>query len=72
MDLLKQQGVTINPEALANANLAAQALPPAAGQPPHGGKVPQMASLDKHQADQTFGMQGSGVATPQGTVRPIQ
>ena len=80
LDVLKQTGVTISPEALAEAQAAAQnALlqqqlqiqQGASGGPgadtQHGGKVPQAESLDKHQADQTGGLQGTGMPAAMGS-----
>jgi hypothetical protein len=75
IDLLGQNGITINPQALANAQTAAALVPPqppANGQPAHGGKLAPMESLDKHQAQKTFGMQSTGEPTPQGPMQPIQ
>jgi hypothetical protein len=74
MAILQQSGVNVPPQALQeaqgaaqNALLAGQAMShaqpgqaPQAGQQPHGGKVPAMEGLSKHAADLTGGMQGTG------------
>lgn len=73
MEILKQAGVTVSPQAVAEAQSGAtnqalmQQIPTndtGEGKPlpnaEHGGKMPQAESLDKHQADLTGGMQGTG------------
>jgi hypothetical protein len=74
LDILSKLGVQIDPQAITNAlqlgalAMAQQQQVAAAeaaatgpdGAPPHGGKVAPMESLDKHNADLTGGMQGSG------------
>jgi hypothetical protein len=73
VELLQQLGFKISPEAVAQSQgmlLQAQQLEAAAaaeaeaakGKPntAHGGKVAQMESLDKHNADAGMGMQGLG------------
>ena len=83
LDILEKVGVDVDPEAIKMAFSVAAALPPepAAGsetgksptpaQPPHGGKAVPLESLDKHQADQTFATQSTGVPSPGGPARPI-
>jgi hypothetical protein len=72
----KITGIQVDPEAMRMALGLAQlmtALQPARPetpgakpptQPPHGGKLPQMESLDKHQADETGAMQATGEINP--------
>jgi hypothetical protein len=73
LEILKQAGITITPEAIAAAQGAAQnqvlmgQMAQAQAQTgeggadtQHGGKVAQMEGLSKHQTDQTGGMQGTG------------
>lgn len=77
LEVLTQYGIQISPEAVKNAMLlgqmamAAQAEAAAikaaskgGEQPKHGGKVPEVESLDKHAAEDTGGMQGSGAMMP--------
>ena len=77
IDLLTKAGVQIDPKAITNAmqlgeyamkQQHAQATAEAAAKgrplPPHGGKVAQAESLDKHQVDETGAMQGTGQLTP--------
>lgn len=49
-----------------------QLAPPAPTQPPHGGKLAPIPSLDKHATDQTFGTQNSGALSPQGPTTLVQ
>jgi hypothetical protein len=79
MEILKQAGVTVSPEAVQEAQgasmnaLMAQQMPgqpTGKGAPPdttvHGGKVPQMESLSKHANALTGNMQGTGESSPMG------
>jgi hypothetical protein len=74
----KITGIMVDPEALKNAAQIAALVavqeaavspdggkPSPNGHPPHGGKLEQMESLDKHHADQTGGMQNTGVLHPE-------
>jgi hypothetical protein len=79
LDILSKMGVQIDPTAIQNAMglgqvaMAAQQAQAAAqaaakgpdGQPPHPGKAVPIESMDKHQADTTGAMQGSGQLMPQ-------
>jgi hypothetical protein len=81
LEILQQDGLTISPQAIQQAQqsaqtalLAAQIPAQATGQgapPPneqHGGKVPQLESLSKHANALTGGMQG--MATPEAGGEP--
>jgi hypothetical protein len=57
-----QWGIQIPPEVKAMVVAMAQAQDN--GQQPHGGNVAAVPSLDKHAADLTGGMQGSGALSP--------
>lgn len=80
VEVLGQCGIKISPQAIQQAQEAAMnqvlmqqraamadAQSGAGPDPSHGGKVAQMESLDKHQVDQTGGMQGTGQPAPMGT-----
>lgn len=81
VELLQQLGFKISPQAVQQSqglllqqqqlDAAAAAEASAGGTPDtaHGGKLPQMASLDKHAAQDGLGMQGVGGVTPQGGAR---
>lgn len=73
IEILAQLGITISPTAVTQSQglllqaeqLAQQQAAEAAaqkqdGQAPHGGKVAQMESLDRHATQMTGGMQGTG------------
>lgn len=77
--ILEQTGIQIDPQAVQQAQAAAQnallakqaaeAARTAAGAPPntqHGGKVGQLESLSKHANALTGAMQGTGLASPTG------
>lgn len=79
MEILKQAGVNVSPQAVqeaqgtATAALMAQpavSTPTGKGAPPpsmeHGGKLPQLESLSKHAEALTGGMQGTGAPAPMG------
>jgi hypothetical protein len=85
MEILKQDGMQISPQAIAeaqqtaqNAILAAQvpATPTGLGTPAangdHGGKVPQLEGLSKHAAELTGGLQGTGQPAPLGAGGTLQ
>lgn len=84
MELMKQDGIVISPQAIQeaqataqNALLAAQtvAQPTGQGQPKpddaHGGKVPQMESLSKHANALTSGIQGMPSPSNGGEPAPL-
>ncbi len=78
--IAQQCGITIPPEAITEAQAAAknslllqqvsgaQAGSANTPQTEHGGKVAPMESLDKHQAEQTGGMPGTGTQAQAGSV----
>lgn len=82
--ILQQSGVTIDPTVIAEAQAGAknallmqsvagaQAGGPTTPGTEHGGKIPALESLDKHQAEQTGAMQGSGQAVPFGAGGMVQ
>lgn len=59
-----QWGIKI-PEVVKMQMIAMAQQPQQAGLPPHGGKVAPVESLDKHQAEKTGAMNGSGQFDPQ-------
>src|SRR4030095_16013256 len=81
MEILKQQGIEISPDAIKNAMLLGQlastamaATPTPPGPGPrvvaaHGGKVPQMPSLDKHQVE-AGGANQTGALLPDANAQP--
>ena len=81
VEILRQAGVTISPQAVQEAQagamnqamtLHAQAQDTGNGEAgpntTHPGKIAQAESLSKHQVDETGGMQGTGEANPMGGV----
>lgn len=73
-EMLRHYGIPISPEAVAMTGrlieaaqmmeMQAKIAERAPQQPEHGGKAPQMESLDKHQADETGAMQNTGLLNP--------
>jgi hypothetical protein len=79
MEILKQAGVNVSPQAVqeaqgsaANAAMAQTHISSATGKGEpdtddrHGGKLPQLENLSKHAAALTGGMQGTGAPAPMG------
>lgn len=64
--VLTQQGVTDLVQPVAQAVLN-QPMPEGPADTKHGGKMAQMESLDKHQVDETGGMQGTGQPAAMGS-----
>lgn len=85
MEILRQAGVNVSPQAVQEAQTAAAhqvALGTAAGtdtglgspgsDTSHGGKLPQMENLSRHAQDITGGMQGTGAPAPLGPGGTLQ
>lgn len=73
VETLAVYGVKLSPQAVQAASILGPMVMQAnaeagavAKQPPHGGKVSPMENLDKHHAERTGAMQGTGQSAPMG------